>query len=79
SRPIPDGSDDRLITFYIENQTTGRKDLASLFQSGFKVTAQDGAVIRPYRSTAEDFSDDPEKAGISMLYRKHEMYAAGHG
>ncbi|WP_447006671.1 helicase-related protein [Saccharothrix isguenensis] len=78
SRSIDD-SEDRLVTFYIENRTTGRKDLASLFQSGFTVTAQDGAVVLPYRSAADEFSDDPEQAGITMLYRKHEMYAVGHG
>lgn len=79
SRPTNDGTEDRLVTFYIENRTPGRKDLASLFQSGFKVTAQDGAVIRPYRSDADAFSDDPEKASLTMLYRYHEMYAVGHG
>ncbi|SFQ77617.1 helicase-related protein [Amycolatopsis rubida] len=79
SRPIGDNTDDRLITFYVENRTRGRKDLASLFQSGFKVTAQDGAAILPYRSAAEDLSDDPEKASIAMLYRHHKMYAVGHG
>jgi hypothetical protein len=79
SRPAGDDTGDRLITFYVENRSTGRKDTASLFQCGFTVTARDGAVILPYRSAADDFSDDPEKASIAMLYRRHEMYAVGHG
>ncbi|RDI23034.1 helicase-related protein [Lentzea flaviverrucosa] len=79
SRPMDDDTGDRLVTFYVENRTPGRKDLASLFQSKFKVVAQDGAVILPYRSAGDDFSDDPEKASIAMLYRHHEMYAVGHG
>lgn len=70
---------DRLVTLYVENRTSGRKDLTSLFQCGFKVTVHDGATILPYKSTADELSDDPEKAGIDMLYRRHKTYAVGHG
>lgn len=78
SRPT-DKPDERLVTFYIVNQSTGRKDVASLFQSGFVVEAQDGAVIVPYREQAHELSDDPEQASLQLLYRHHETFGIGHG
>ncbi len=78
SRPTEDLSE-RLVTFYVANRTSGRKDTASLFQAGFKVAAVDGAAVLPYRSGTVDVSDDPEQASIALLYRHHETFAVGHG
>ena len=78
SRPTADPSE-RLVTFYVANGTTGRKDTASLFQAGFKVLAEDGAAVLPYRVAAGPLSDDPEQESIALLYRKHETFAIGHG
>lgn len=78
SRPTEDPSE-RLVTFYIANRTTGRKDMASLFQAGFIIVAEDGATVMPYRTAVDAVSDDPEQGSIALLYRQYETFAVGHG
>jgi hypothetical protein len=81
SRPAATGDPDvRLVTVSLVNRTTsGRGSGSCLFQSGFTVSATDGAAILPYPESRSPASPDHEEASIALLYRRYQTFAVGHG
>jgi hypothetical protein len=81
SRPDPKNREGiRLLTVCLINRTDGSGDENCLFQAGFTVTivSEKGeGHILPYPKP--DFSHDLEERSLSLLYRKMETYAVGHG
>ncbi|BBD62930.1 helicase domain protein (plasmid) [Nostoc sp. HK-01] len=81
SRPDPKNRKGlRLLTVCLINRTDGSGDESCLFQVGFTVTivSEKGeGHILPYPKP--DFYHDIEERSLSLLYRKMETYAVGHG
>jgi hypothetical protein len=74
SRSLGDGS--RLLTVYLANTTDSGGDVASqcLFQSRLSIAV---SAVLPYPSAGEVGGKDD--ASFQLLYRKHPIYAIGHG
>jgi hypothetical protein len=81
SRPDPKNREGlRLLTVCLINRTDGSGGENCLFQAGFtvKIVSEKGeGHILPYPKP--DFYHDLEEQSLSLLYRKMETYAVGHG
>ncbi len=72
----------RLLTVCLINRTDGSGDENCLFQAGFTVTivSEKGEEhILPYPKPDFYHDHDLEERSLSLLYRKMETYAVGHG
>lgn len=70
---------DHLITITITNRSSGSKDGASLFQAGFKASAEGGAAFLPYPDRHGERELMEEEQSTALLYRRHQTFALGHG
>jgi len=84
SRPLPNApfSDAKLITATLVNRTKGTREMdkESLFQSRFTVAATDASGSSALIPIPRGLQNkDPEELGMELLYRKAQVFAAGHG
>lgn len=68
-----------LITLTVTNRSSGQRDAACLFQSGFRATAENGGAFLPYPERRRPRRLDDEEQSIALLYRRHQTFALGHG
>jgi hypothetical protein len=69
----------RLVTVTVTNRSSGTGNANTLFQSGFSLSAVDGARVLPYREQRLAAELGPEEQTLRLLYRNQQTFAIGHG